>query len=124
VELERSVSLTMLNNHFSLNYPRPLVPSIIEVGGMHVTNKNEKLPVDIQTFLDGANEGAIFFSMGSNLRSDKMPTDKRDAFLAAFAELPQRVIWKWELEHLPGKTANIMIGKWLPQQDILGETSS
>jgi glucuronosyltransferase len=35
-EIVRNTSLLLLNNHFSLNYPKPLVPNMIEVGGMHV----------------------------------------------------------------------------------------
>lgn len=39
----RNTSLLLLNNHFSLNYPRPLVPNMVEVGGMHV-QPPKKLP--------------------------------------------------------------------------------
>jgi hypothetical protein len=42
-ELVRNTSLLLLNNHFSLNYPKPLVPNMIEVGGMHV-EPPKKLP--------------------------------------------------------------------------------
>ncbi|KAF4519851.1 UDP-glycosyltransferase-08 [Ephemera danica] len=118
-ELERSASLTLLNNHFSMSYPRPLVPSMVEVGGMHVMRTSGKLPADVQKFLDEAPEGAIYFSMGSNLRSDQMPAERRNAILAAFAELPQRVLWKWESDTLPNQPPNVKLGKWLPQQDIL-----
>jgi glucuronosyltransferase len=115
------VSLVLLNNHFSLNYPRPLVPTMIEVGGMHVSQTINKLPEDIQEFLDGAEYGAIYFSMGTNLRSDHMPAERLAAFMTAFSEIPQRVLWKWESDTFPGQPANIKLGKWLPQQDILGE---
>lgn len=42
-ELVRRTSLLLVNNHFSLNYPKPLMPNLIEVGGMHVQPPN-KLP--------------------------------------------------------------------------------
>ncbi|KAF4519361.1 UDP-glycosyltransferase-05 [Ephemera danica] len=118
-DLRYSASLVLLNSHFSLNHPRPLPPAMIEVGGLHVARSFKKLPEDLQSFLDGATEGAIYFSMGSNLRSDAMPAHRRDAFLQAFAELPQRVIMKWESDSLPGQPKNVKLGKWLPQQDIL-----
>jgi glucuronosyltransferase len=35
-ELLRKTSLLLVNNHFSLNYPKPLMPNIIEVGGIHL----------------------------------------------------------------------------------------
>lgn len=50
-----------------------------------------------------------------------MPEYVRDAFLKAFSKLPQRVLWKWENEVLPGKTDNVMIKKWMPQRDVLGK---
>jgi glucuronosyltransferase len=70
--------------------------------------------------LDEAKDGFIFFSLGSNLRSNAMATQKQQAFLDAFSELPQRVLWKYEVDSLPGQPSNVKIGKWLPQSDILG----
>ncbi|XP_021917399.1 UDP-glucuronosyltransferase 3A1-like isoform X2 [Zootermopsis nevadensis] len=34
--LARNTSLIFVNNHFSVNRPRPLVPGIVEVGGIHM----------------------------------------------------------------------------------------
>jgi glucuronosyltransferase len=35
-DLARNTSLIFVNNHFSLNGPRPLVPGVIEVAGIHI----------------------------------------------------------------------------------------
>jgi glucuronosyltransferase len=75
---------------------------------------------DLKKFLDEAKHGAIFLSLGTNVRSDKMSPDKVKAFLDAFSELPYRVLWKWESDSLPYQTQNVMVRKWLPQNDILG----
>jgi glucuronosyltransferase len=75
---------------------------------------------DLQNFLDEAQDGAIYFSLGTNMRSDHMAEEKIRAFLEAFSELPQKILWKWEADSLPGQPANVKTGKWLPQQDILG----
>jgi len=40
-ELLRKTSLLLVNNHFSLNYPKPLMPNVIEVGGMHLRPPKE-----------------------------------------------------------------------------------
>lgn len=37
----------------------------------------------------------------------------------SFRQLKQRVIWKYENETLPDLPSNVMIRKWLPQNDIL-----
>jgi glucuronosyltransferase len=75
---------------------------------------------DLQKFVDEAKDGVIYFSLGSSVRSDHMPEDKRRVFIEAFSELPQKILWKWESAHLPGQPENVKIGTWLPQQDILG----
>jgi glucuronosyltransferase len=75
---------------------------------------------DLQKFLDEAKDGVIYFSLGTNVLSDHMPEEKRRAFLEAFSELPQKILWKWESDSLPEQPANVKLAKWLPQQDILG----
>jgi glucuronosyltransferase len=60
--------------------------------------------------------------MGSVLQSSDLPDYTRDAFLGAFSELKQRVVWKWETDALPGQPDNVRVGKWFPQADILGKT--
>lgn len=75
---------------------------------------------DLKKFLDEAKHGAILFSLGSNIRSDKMTPEKVKAFLDAFSELQQRVLWKWEADSLAGQPHNVMLRKWMPQNDILG----
>ncbi|XP_049828787.1 UDP-glycosyltransferase UGT5-like [Schistocerca gregaria] len=117
-EIERQTSLFLVNYHFTHGCPRPLVPNMVEVGGLHV-RQPKKLPEDIQKFLDEATDGAIYFSMGSNLQSAHWPEEKRSVFLRVFSQLKQRVLWKWETDSMPGQPHNVKTGKWLPQSDIL-----
>lgn len=86
---------------------------------MHVIYK--LLSQELQDFLDGANEGAIYFSLGTNVNVSSITEERRNAFLDAFSELPQRILFKWELDELPGKPSNVMIAKWFPQQSVLGK---
>lgn len=68
----------------------------------------------------GAGEaGVVYVSLGSMARGDSMPTHHRDLFVRAFARMKQRVIWKYE-GVVPGVSDNVMVRRWLPQQDILG----
>lgn len=39
--------------------------------------------------------------------------------LKVFTRLKERIVIVWESETLEGKPDNVMIGKWLPQDDIL-----
>lgn len=119
VDIVRNTSLLLLNRHFSVSKPAPNLPVIIEVGGLHV-QEPKKLPEDIDKFLNESEHGAIFFSLGSTVRSDTFSQKKIDAFLQAFSELPQRVLWKWEGNSLSEHHKNVKTAKWLPQGDVLG----
>ena len=49
-----------------------------------------------------------------------MPTKYQDIFVSAFAKLSYKIIWKFETERrdIP---SNVLMKKWMPQQDILGK---
>lgn len=119
--LRKNVSLVLLNNHFSLNHPRPYVPNMIEIGGVHISRAAARpLPTDVQQFIDSSSEhGVIYFSMGSNIQSSQLPISVRDDLLRTFSKLKQKVLWKWEDPNLPGKPDNVLISKWFPQDDVL-----
>ncbi|KAG0730428.1 UDP-glucuronosyltransferase 2B7 [Chionoecetes opilio] len=122
LELERNQSLTLMNTHFSIDIPLPLLPSQVEVGAMHC-RPAKPLPKDLESWLAGAGSaGVIYFSLGSIARSETMPPEYRQAFLEAFRKLPQRVLWKYEGE-LEGVSDNVRISSWLPQQDVLAHDS-
>ncbi|CAH1375667.1 hypothetical protein MTP99_017076 [Tenebrio molitor] len=112
-----NVSLIFANSHVSISDPLPLVPSIIEIGGYHISPP-KKLPDDLQSFLDNAKDGVILFSMGSNLKSKDLSEDVRNILLKALSKVKQQVLWKFETD-LADTPPNVKIMKWLPQQDIL-----
>lgn len=135
-EALNNVSLILLNQHFTQDHVRPYVPGMIEVGGLQVKRKPSPLPKvcckfcqillstkitfqNVQEWIDGAEHGVIFFSLGSNAKSIFLPQDKIDVFMKTFSKLKQRVIFKWESDELPEKPDNVLIGNWLPQNDIL-----
>uniref|UniRef100_A0A1B0D9I5 Glucuronosyltransferase n=1 Tax=Phlebotomus papatasi TaxID=29031 RepID=A0A1B0D9I5_PHLPP len=103
---------------------RAHVPAMVEIGGIHIEEERDALPMDIQEFLDSASNGAILFSFGSNVKSSMLPKPKLDAILRALAGLKQKVLFKWENDDLPNKPHNMMIKKWLPQTDILAHKKS
>lgn len=52
-----------------------------------------------------------------------MPKEKLHAFIEVFRGLKQKVLWKYEDESIPNLPANVMIRKWLPQNDVLAHTN-
>ncbi|ROT73743.1 UDP-glucuronosyltransferase [Penaeus vannamei] len=118
LDIERNQSLTLMNSHFTMNDVLPLLPSQVEVGAMHC-RPGKPLPEDLELWISGAgSEGVVYFSLGSVAQGQSMPTKYRDMFVEAFKQLKQRVIWKYEVA-LEGVSDNVLMRKWLPQQDIL-----
>ncbi|XP_063244329.1 UDP-glycosyltransferase UGT5-like [Bacillus rossius redtenbacheri] len=117
-DLRRNTSLVLVNTHFSVSGARPLVPGVVEVGGMHI-RPPAPLPQDLAEWVSGAEHGLVYFSLGSMVRPETLPEDKVLALLQAFSELPQRVLWKWGGGDLPGRPANVRAARWLPQLTVL-----
>ncbi|XP_004533721.1 UDP-glucuronosyltransferase 2B19 [Ceratitis capitata] len=117
-ELAKETSLMFVNQHFSLTGVKPLPPSVIELGGVHI-QKAKPLDPELQKFIDNADHGVVLISWGSMVRANTLPPAKRDAILRAIKRLKQRVIWKWENGTLEHKPDNLYVSKWLPQRDIL-----
>ncbi|XP_034242084.1 UDP-glucuronosyltransferase 2B15-like isoform X3 [Thrips palmi] len=119
-ELVRNTSLVMVNGHVSVNPARPVNPNVIEVLGIHLRDKPSvnNIPSAIRQWMDDAEHGVVYFSLGSQVRSDSLPKATIEALLAAFAALPQRVLWKYE-DAILQPPPNVKIAPWLPQSDVL-----
>ncbi|XP_050310088.1 UDP-glucosyltransferase 2-like [Anthonomus grandis grandis] len=114
-----NVSLVLMNTHESIAFPTSTVPCMRQIGGFHVKEPKE-LPLDLRNFLDEAEEGVVYFSLGSNVNSNHLPLEKKLAIAEAFSDIKERVLWKFEdtsfAKNLP---KNVKVSQWFPQQDIL-----
>lgn len=120
-DVKRNVSLVFVGHHFSQGAIRPNVPNLIEIGGIQIKNQPDPLPPMFDEFLRNATDhGAILFSLGTNVNSTDFSSEKLEAILQVFARLQQKVIWKWEGDEIPrNKSDNVLMVKWMPQDDIL-----
>ncbi|XP_059613971.1 UDP-glycosyltransferase UGT5-like [Phlebotomus argentipes] len=119
-ELNKLSKIVMLNKHPGLDIIEEAFPNIISVGGLQI-QRNDKLPIDLQEILDSAKNGAILFSLGTNVKSKMLGDARQIEILEAFRALPQYTfIWKFEAESMPVKVpSNVIIKKWIPQNDLL-----
>lgn len=120
-EIAKQTQALLVNTHSSLFGSVPMLPNIVEVGGLHIPSQTRPLPRDIAEFLDNAHEGVLYFSLGSMIKMTSMPRDKLDAIFDTLDSIPQKVLWKWEDEVLPRKLDKVMAKKWLPQFDVLSK---
>ncbi|XP_075217916.1 UDP-glucosyltransferase 2-like [Lycorma delicatula] len=119
-DLEVNKSLLIVSGDFSTSYPRPVQPNTIYVGPMHLQTTPAPLPEDLKKWMDEAEDGIIYFSLGSNMKITSVPGEKGSGFIKAFKQLRKiRVMWKWEAdEELPGRPDNIMVKKITRTQSI------
>lgn len=123
-EVRKNVSLFLANDHFAQGTVKPNLPNVIEVSGLQMSSKPAPLPNDIKQWVDGAKDGLVFVSFGTNIKSKDLTLEKRHALLNNFAKLKQRVLWKFEDDTMQNLPVNVMIKKWLPQNDILAHKNT
>ncbi len=121
-EIEKNISLLLTNTHAAINYPRPMPPVVVEVGGMHC-RPAKPLPADLEDFVSNP-EGFILFAVGSMLPMEEMPDILIEPFFKVFAKLPQRIVWQWKGKVRDDLPDNVLALSWLPQQDLLGESNT
>lgn len=123
-ELRSRFTIILINTHFSMGRVRANVPNIIEVGGMHLSDPPVACDEEMQRFLDEAEHGVIYFSMGLEIRFKYLPDYMQQPLLQSFAELKQRVVWKNELFTTPNKTGNVFRIVKAPQRIILAHPNT
>ena len=77
----------------------------------------------MQAFIKKGKKGTVLMSLGTNMKSNMLGEERLRSILQVFAQLSDyNFVWKYESEikDLPMKPSkNVMIGKFLPQNDIL-----
>jgi len=124
-DVDKSASMTLVNNHHAFSFPRPLMPNTVDVGGMHC-RKPRKIQEDreLRNFLDSSSKNSVlYFSLGSITHGTDMPAEIRDMFVKAFSQLPYKVLWKYEGDLSENLSSNVLTRPWIPQQDVLGHPS-
>jgi len=121
-ELMSKSALWLLTKDVVLDYPRPMMPNMISVGGLTVKRSSGQLPRDIKNFIDGAKKGIILMTFGSMASS--LLAHMVEKFSFAFQRLDgHRVIWRLKNKDSVKLPDNVMISQWLPQNDILAHPS-
>lgn len=118
-ESKGRIQLMMTNTHPALGFTRPLVPTTIQLGFMHIEPPKQLEDVELKRYLDESKNGVIYMSLGSNVRSSDLNEGFLSIFYETFKALDYDVLWKWEIDVMANKPENVRISKWLPQADLL-----
>lgn len=81
----------------------------------------------MENFIKSAKKGTVLMSLGTNMKSNMLGEERLKVIIETFAQFPEfNFLWKFEseLEDLPLKPSkNVMIAKFLPQNDLLAHPS-
>ncbi|EDW33519.1 GL21944 [Drosophila persimilis] len=127
-DLTKNLSLALINSHPGLNYPRAYLPNMVEVGGLHLTARTDlrPLPNHLLSFMESAAGGCIYMSLGADVQTAQLPSEKLAIFMDVFGHLKEfHFVLKWENEDFVSSLElpeNVMIANWWPQQAILSHT--
>ncbi|XP_014868311.1 PREDICTED: UDP-glucuronosyltransferase 2A2-like isoform X2 [Poecilia mexicana] len=118
MELFQSADIWLMRNDFTFEFPRPTMPNIVYMSGFQC-KPSKPLPKQLEEFVQSSGEhGVIVMTLGTLV--EKLPDDMAEDIAAAFAELPQKVIWRHKGKKPSSLGNNTLILDWLPQNDLLG----
>lgn len=108
----------LMRNDFVFEYPRPTMPNIVYMGGFQC-KPPKPLPADLEEFVQSSGDhGVIMMTLGTLV--GELPQDVTEEIAAAFAQMPQKVVWRYLGQRPDNLGNNTLLVKWLPQNDLLG----
>ncbi|KAM3868218.1 UDP-glucuronosyltransferase 2A2-like [Diretmus argenteus] len=118
MELFQAADIWLMRNDFTFEFPRPTMPNIVYMGGFQC-KPSKPLSQDLEDFVQSSGEhGIIVMTLGTLV--GKLPDDVTEDIAAAFAQLPQKVIWRHKGKRPSTLGNNTLLMDWLPQNDLLG----
>ncbi|XP_045924747.1 UDP-glucuronosyltransferase 2C1-like [Micropterus dolomieu] len=117
-QLMLDADLWLMRADFVFEFPRPTMPNVIYMGGFQC-KPAEPLPEHLEEFVQSSGEhGVIIMSLGTFV--SELPADLTNEIAAAFAKLPQKVIWRHRGDRPATLGNNTLIVDWMPQNNLLG----
>uniref|UniRef100_A0A3B5BIB0 UDP-glucuronosyltransferase n=1 Tax=Stegastes partitus TaxID=144197 RepID=A0A3B5BIB0_9TELE len=118
MELFQSADIWLMRNDFTFEWPRPTMPNVVYMSGFQC-KPAKPLPKELEDFVQSSGEhGIIVMTLGTLV--EKLPEDITEDIAAAFAELPQKVIWRHKGKKPSTLGNNTLMLDWLPQNALLG----
>ncbi|XP_036399378.1 UDP-glucuronosyltransferase 2B31-like [Megalops cyprinoides] len=116
--LFQAADIWLMRVDFVFEFPRPTMPNVVYMGGFQC-KPSKPLPEDLEEFVQSSGEhGVIIMSLGTLF--GQLPHDLADEIAAAFAQLPQKVIWRYTGDRPATLGNNTRLVNWMPQNDLLG----
>ncbi|KAG5316451.1 UD2C1 glucuronosyltransferase, partial [Acromyrmex insinuator] len=126
-EIEKdSINIVLINSHPAFDSGIPLPPNTLEIAGLNaqpiksiVDEVVVTYPENVRVFLDGATNGALVISLGTNVKWKSIGLDKVKTVILALSKLKQRILWKLDIDVPFEVPDNLMTMKWIMQKEVL-----
>ncbi|NWV46573.1 UD11 glucuronosyltransferase, partial [Daphoenositta chrysoptera] len=116
-ELFSRASVWLMRYDFVFEYPRPIMPNMVYIGGINCLQK-KPLSKEFEAMVNASGEhGIVVFSLGSMV--SEIPMKKAMEIAEALGTVPQTVLWRYTGKAPPNLPKNVKLVKWLPQNDLL-----
>ncbi|XP_008838565.2 UDP-glucuronosyltransferase 2B1-like [Nannospalax galili] len=117
-EMMGKADMWLIRTYWDLEFPRPLLPNFEFVGGLHC-KPAKPLPKEIEDFVQSSGEhGVVVFTLGSMVSN--MTEERANVVASALAQIPQKVLWRFDGKKPDTLGSNTRLYKWIPQNDLLG----
>nr|KAF6495697.1 hypothetical protein HJG63_010098 [Rousettus aegyptiacus] len=118
VDIFSYASMWLFRKDFVLNYPRPVMPNMVFIGGINCVSRKPLLQ-EFEGYINASGEhGIVVFSLGSMV--SEIPEKKAMEIADALGKIPQTVLWRYTGPRPSNLAKNTILVKWLPQNDLLG----
>uniref|UniRef100_A0A3B5ALT2 UDP-glucuronosyltransferase n=1 Tax=Stegastes partitus TaxID=144197 RepID=A0A3B5ALT2_9TELE len=116
--LLQGADLWLMRVDFVFEFPRPTMPNVVYIGGFQC-KPSEPLSSELEEFVESSGDhGVVLMALGTLVKG--LPLEITSEIAAAFAQLPQKVIWRHAGERPDNVGNNTLLVKWMPQNDLLG----
>ncbi|XP_027625164.1 UDP-glucuronosyltransferase 1-1-like [Tupaia chinensis] len=134
-----SASVWLMRRDFVLNFPKPIMPNMVYIGGINCMSKAplsqqcrhcliaKPLQLDFLYYVlahmnlkapsPEGEHGIEVFSLGSLV--SEIPGKKAMEIAEALGKIPQTVLWRYTGTRPSNLVKNMILVKWLPQNDLL-----
>lgn len=117
LSLERAADIWLVRADFVFEFPRPTMPNVVYIGGFQC-KKARPLTPELEAFMQSSGDhGVVIMSLGTFVSA--LPREASEAIAAAFAQLPQKVVWRFVGKKPSSLGNNTLLVDWLPQNDLL-----
>ncbi|XP_033212469.1 UDP-glucuronosyltransferase 2B1-like [Belonocnema kinseyi] len=126
-EVEKTVALSLVNTHHTLQGARPTTPAFIEVAGLHIEEDKSNFTKGLKRWMDESENGVIYISFGTLVPIESLSRTQLLEMYNSFSKIaPTRILIK-AMEGKtfpPGLPKNVKTMTWIPQIPVLSHNNT